>query len=455
MRSSLLICTAVCLAAAQDVIERDIAILGGGATGTYAGVYLGDLGKSIVVIEKKDRLGGQTQTYFDPATGRPVNYGVMFYHDDAIVHNFHARLSVPLVGPGAGGSVSGVFADFSEGVVVNDFAVPPIGSDYTNELRKYPYLENGFLLPDNIPEDLLLTWPEYIEKYNVNQSAIATFNAPSPAGNPLKRLALYQFNFVSSVMIDQLSGHIVQNANGDNHEIYRKAEAEFGAENVLLSSTVVSGNRSAAGVELVVSTPTGEKTIRAKQLVVAAPPQAGNLAPIGLDARESRILSQIGGYPFYSGVVRDTGLPAGFRFSNVGVDNEFHVPDLPGMILLSPSSTVEGLYTYTYSSLQPMTQAQVESAAAASIKNLQVALQGKGSNMNAEPVFVAFADDSPFHPEQSADSIRNGFYRDMYALQGYRNTWYISSLFVLSASQLWNNTAALLPDIVAAADATH
>lgn len=66
---------------AKDTITVDVAIIGGGATGTYAAVRLKDYGKSVLVIEKSGRLGGHTETYFAtdapaPFTGAPVDYGV-------------------------------------------------------------------------------------------------------------------------------------------------------------------------------------------------------------------------------------------------------------------------------------------------------------------------------------------------------------------------------------------
>ncbi|KND93704.1 Beta-cyclopiazonate dehydrogenase [Tolypocladium ophioglossoides CBS 100239] len=440
--------------AAEHVITRDVAVLGGGATGIYAGVYLGDLNQSVVLIEKNDHLGGHTNTYIDPATGTPVDYGVQFYHNDSVTRAFHERLGVPLVGPSAS-NVSNLYVDVSKSAVVDNYTVSPIGPDYIDEIHKYPYLDDGFLLPDKLPEDLLLTWPEYIRKHNVTKSAHATFQAPGPAGNPLKRLSLYLFNFVNSLVVSELSGHIVHNANGDNSEIFRKAQADIGATNVLLSSTIVAGRRSHQGIALVLSTPKGRRLIIAKQLVVAAPPRTDNLAPLGLDQRETHILSQVGGYPFYAGLASNTGLPAEFSYNNVAADSEFQVQEPPCMVFISPAPAAPGLFYYTYSSLEPLTQAEVEAATADSIKKLQVALQANGSDTGAAPTFVAFADHSPFHLEQSAESIRNGFYKDMYGLQGYRNTWYIGALFVLSSSQLWNNTAALLPDIVAAAKVTR
>ena len=49
--------------ASADIIERDIAVIGGGSAGTYSAVRLKDMGKSVVVIEKDVVLGGHTDTY--------------------------------------------------------------------------------------------------------------------------------------------------------------------------------------------------------------------------------------------------------------------------------------------------------------------------------------------------------------------------------------------------------
>jgi len=46
--------------AADAIITRDVVVIGGGATGTYAAIRLRDLGKSVVVVETNDRLGGHT-----------------------------------------------------------------------------------------------------------------------------------------------------------------------------------------------------------------------------------------------------------------------------------------------------------------------------------------------------------------------------------------------------------
>jgi heterodisulfide reductase subunit A-like polyferredoxin len=43
--------------ASKDVLIRDVAVIGGESTGTYAAVNLKNIGKSIVLVERKNVLG--------------------------------------------------------------------------------------------------------------------------------------------------------------------------------------------------------------------------------------------------------------------------------------------------------------------------------------------------------------------------------------------------------------
>jgi len=52
------------------------------STGTYSAVRLSqDLGKTVVVVERTDSLGGHTETYIDPITGFLVDYGILAFHN--------------------------------------------------------------------------------------------------------------------------------------------------------------------------------------------------------------------------------------------------------------------------------------------------------------------------------------------------------------------------------------
>jgi phytoene dehydrogenase-like protein len=50
--------------------------LSDGSSGTYGAIRLQASGKSVVVIEANDVLGGHANTYTDPASNRTIEYGV-------------------------------------------------------------------------------------------------------------------------------------------------------------------------------------------------------------------------------------------------------------------------------------------------------------------------------------------------------------------------------------------
>lgn len=67
------------------------------------------------------------------------------------------------------------------------------------------------------------------------------------------------------------------------------------------------------------------------------------------------------------------------------------------------------------------------------------------------PNYIGFASHTPFRLEVSAEDIANGFFDNLWALQGYRNTWYTgASMNSQSLGELFNFIAALLPRIVEA-----
>ena len=108
-----------------EVIERDVCVLGGGSSGTFTAVRLRDSGKSVVVLERKDRLGGHCETYTDPATGVPVDYGVVVFHNIPVVTSYFARFGVPLVALslGGGGGATEYF-DYRTGHQVAGYTPP-------------------------------------------------------------------------------------------------------------------------------------------------------------------------------------------------------------------------------------------------------------------------------------------------------------------------------------------
>lgn len=51
-----------CSYAPEDILIKDVVVIGGGASGTYGAIALKDTGRSVAVVEKKPHFGGHVNT---------------------------------------------------------------------------------------------------------------------------------------------------------------------------------------------------------------------------------------------------------------------------------------------------------------------------------------------------------------------------------------------------------
>ena len=181
----------------QDIITRDVCIIGGGATGTYSAVRLSqDMGKSVVILEKTDRLGGHTQTYTDPVTGFPLDYGVQAYHNISVVTNFFARFGVGLSAVPFTTPFTTEYVDLTTGKVVPGYTPPDPTlalEILAGQLELYPYLPGGYSLPDPVPADLLLPFGDFVTKYGLEAAVPLIWTFAHGVGDLLKATTLYVF----------------------------------------------------------------------------------------------------------------------------------------------------------------------------------------------------------------------------------------------------------------------
>ncbi|PWY94531.1 putative FAD dependent oxidoreductase [Aspergillus sclerotioniger CBS 115572] len=437
--------------AADDIIERDFAIIGGGAAGTYAAVSLADQNHTFTLVEISDRLGGHTRTFHDPATGASVDFGVQIHLDVPIVQDFFTRLNSSLAAVELSSFGTPKYYDFTKQVALPNHTAGTMQSDYVTLLNKYPYVDDLVNLPDSVPSDLLLAWPEFAQKHNLSQgSTEAGLAWPATPGDPLSTTALAILNDGNHIELAEDEGGAVHNANNDNSQIYTNALAEF-QPHILLNSSIVAAQRGlnrSSGVQLVASTPEGKKLIKAKQLILAMPPVLDNTKSFNLDTTENSILGKLSGKYYYGGVVNNTGLEEGIAYTNVGVDRPYNAASLPGVVEIAPSA-YSGYQFYWYNTEVATTQEEVQAAAKSTIQWLQT----QNNVTTSEPNFLDYQDFSPFHLSPPNEDVEDGWYTKMKGLQGHRNTWYISSLFVVGSTQVWNSTNILLPDIISAAQA--
>ncbi|MEV6495394.1 FAD-dependent oxidoreductase, partial [Actinoplanes sp. NPDC051633] len=346
--------------AGAQVIRRDVCVIGGGSAGTYTAVRLGDFGRSVVVVEKQDRLGGHTETYHDPVTGGTVDIGVIVFEENPLVRAYFDRFGVALapIGGGPGGGTT-TYVDFRTGRPVD--YTPPVPAAlpaYLEVVSRFGPIDTVIDLPDPVPQDLVAPFADFVRKYDFGSVVPLVFNYGQGVGNILELPALYPINtFGPGVARNILGGSFLTTAAHDNSLLYERATAHLG-ENALLDSQVLLVDRSGSGVRVLVATPDGPRLILARKLVVTAPPLLRTFAGFDLDATERSVFSQFISGAYYTGVARLSGLPAGVTLDNVAATTPYNLPPLPGLYGVNPTG-IPGLYNVKYGSPAPLPEAQV------------------------------------------------------------------------------------------------
>lgn len=161
--------------ASNDAPSRDVdvAIIGGGASGTYAAVRLReDYNTSIMLIEPRARLGGSVSTYFVPETNTSLEFGVQSYLPYGPAVDFFARFGIETEAF-ASKRLTPLNVDAQTGAKLTEYTAPNINA--TNEafqkwleiVSKYEsWMEPGywnFPDPQDVPEDFLTRFGDFAE----------------------------------------------------------------------------------------------------------------------------------------------------------------------------------------------------------------------------------------------------------------------------------------------------
>ncbi|HEX3777176.1 MAG TPA: FAD-dependent oxidoreductase [Polyangiaceae bacterium] len=427
----------------RQVITRDVCVIGGGSSGTYSAVHLKDAGKSVVVVERKNRLGGHTETYVDPATGIPTDYGVVVFNDIPVVNDYFARLGItpfPITATGLGGPQ--VNFDFRTGKPVTNFT-PPSPADVGAALGAYfgilqtltaTYydLDSGFNLPEPVPPDLLLSFGDFVIKHSLQAMVSTAFQFGQGLGNLLQMPTVYVLkNFSTTVVSSIFSNRFLIVPQG-NSDIYVRATALLGAD-ALLSAEVKSIERNAQGVVVVVDTPSGRKEIHAKKLLITCPPTLDNLQHMDLDRTEAGIFGQFQNNFYWTSILQLTGVPAGLTIANIGQNTLYNLPPLPGIYGISPTQ-VPGLWNCKYGSGVRLSDGEVQANIVNDVRRLH-----DPSTFPAQPrvqAFTVFSAHNPFELRVSSPEIAAGFYTRLNALQGRNHTYYNGAAFQTHDSSL-------------------
>jgi hypothetical protein len=313
---------------------------------------------------------------------------------------------------------------------------------------EYPYLEHGYDLPDPVPEDLLLPFLEFVQKYGLEDMLNIAFQMGQGYGDFLNVPTLYAMKILSLGLLRNVeAGSLLRMQN--NSELYSRAQHEIEALGSLyLSSIVLATSRDAHKDDLttlLLQTPTGKKRIRTRQILMTIPPSVVSLNPaFSMDDHETSFLSQFRCNWYWAGVMRNAQLPD-FEVPNVELTNPGAVPTIPGMYVFEATAAPD-IHTFWYGAAAGpanQTEERVRKGVLDTIVRLKAAAnQQSGPSSNVKEgdkiEFLAFGDFNPFACMVDSEAIEGGFYRDLYGLQGYRNTWWTGSAFhTHDSSALW------------------
>ncbi|KAK6386669.1 hypothetical protein LTR65_008869 [Meristemomyces frigidus] len=403
------------------------------------------MGKSVVLIEREDRLGGHVNTYVDPLTHKTFDYGVVIFGNSSIVTDYFGYFNIPLTPWGGTGASDAVFADFANAAVVSGQSLGQGNLTaallaYEDQLARYPYLENGFGLPTPVPSDLLLSWAGFMEKYDLGAMAYTLFVFNQGAGNILAETALYILKYFSATTVQAFfTGSFLTTAHSDNQELYNAALAKLGTS-ALLSSNVTRIIRHRDHAEVVVSTPTGIKCIEASKLLIAIPPKLSNLGFMDLDDEERGIFSQFNNSYYWAAVLKDSGIPYNTSLANVDPSAPYAIPQMPGVYGFGTVPGFSGLHTVYYGSPYPQSDAEVRANILDTTARLVESL-GYGTVNGTMAELVGFSAHNPYELTVSTDAIEDGFYGKLESLQGSKRTWWTGAAFQTEdSSAIWKFT---------------
>lgn len=380
-------------------------------------------------------------------------------------YDFPARMNVSTNGSMQFTANVNQFIDMKTGQPVADYAMPDDAAMYgalqtfLDVEEKYsdillPGYEN-FPAPDSIPEDLLLPFVDFVEKYGIAAAVPQTWDATTMGlGDTMNEPTIWVMQASTTPMIKALLGQAAAAvpASGRLYDLY-EAVANFLGKDVLYSSTVTSTTRQDRGnVFLTVKNAAGKTScIKAKRLVIACQPTPENLAPFSVDATEKAVFDKMAFTTVYTGILRHPSLQtltnSLSRSAAPGTLNYTVFPDAPQVGSIAYIGGTEDLFQFTAVGTENDTTESIQAVIANSINAMITSGVLPVSNGTVE--FVKFADHGKMHTRFSADTLRTGIVQKQVALQGHRSTFYTGAAFSAPFSTvLWEYNRVLLPSVI-------
>jgi len=443
------------------IVNVEVAIVGGGASGTYGAVRLReDFNTSIIVIEPRDYLGGHVSTYTVPEANTTLEYGVQSYVRNQAALDFYARFNIGTQSFAAK-RLTAINFDVETGARLEDYISPAANATnaalrrWLDIVTKYEYmLEPGywnFPQPQDIPAELLIPVENFV-KQNELEAAIPRIVSISGVGYGGIR-HLLTFNsiqaFGATLTRQVLNGELLLPI-GSNSLIYQLALALL-HKDVLLSTTVQSVQRHSDGATLLVKQGEKEYQINAKRILYTAPPSLTALEPYNLDDKEKSVFSQWAVDGEWIGVAKIPCIPENSSInyipSAVVPNDQVAIKDWPYSLRFDfTGPTGLGLFRVILGANYTISSDEYKRLVLEGVQKIQDSGTVAG---DCTVEFKAMSDHTRLVWKQSAVQLKGGFVQELYSLQGYKNMWYTGSVWGAPySSTLWAFTDTVLPKLL-------
>jgi len=429
--------------------------------------------------------GGHVDTYTNPETGAVHDYGVAVYfpYEDAL--DFFTEMNVTLAfgfPPTGGPATTSRDIDFATGTaVVPGFRDADPASVFGAVGRFHDLMVArgwdkmtqpgywNFPTGSDIPSDLLLPIGEFLKKHDIEPMMSRMY--PSTSGGVGSRggdfsaiATLTLLKSFPTAWVKVLTGEVgMYHVEGGNQRLYDNIAALLTkTSSVLYNSTVTATlQRTDSSISLIATNhKDNTKTlIRAKQLLLAVPPTRENLAPFDLSPQEKTHFSKPKYGRSHTGIVSHPALTPGSSLRNIPTPAANSTDPLSQflktpyvMSLTSYGSNTElfslGASGDDYAGFTPeAAQGLVAGTVGRMVERGTIAAEGEGEGGMMK--VVAWSDHGPGGFGVSAEDVRGGWMRDMYALQGRRGTWFTGGAVAADfTTTLWKFNDDLLERMV-------
>lgn len=411
--------------------------------------------------------GGHVDSFTDPTTGEPLDFGVKSFIDTGNASAFFERMGVP-TGTGPTVTTDTTYIDFLTGKVLN--FTPPAFPDQLAVLSTFldivePWehlMQPGYFeFPKgkDIPADLLIPFGDFVTKYGledgVNFMYLTTGLGCGNLTNEVTMFVLQSFGASMARSILGLQGSFVP-ASGRNQDLYDAIGKNLG-DDVLYSSTVISSLRTDFGVFLTVrNSKTGKITlVTARRLLMAIEPTPQNMPPFDLSSDETEILGRFTYTREYTGIVDNPSFAINQTYFNLPSNAA------PDNYLVYPEASMVARYDYlglgNYFRVTIVGDDTLDTCGAKRITQRDFKTLRKAGVLDARGEFPDdntihwndFSAHGAMHARVTADEVYDGFYEDLYKLQGKRSTWWTGGAWSVNfQTTLWEYDDIIIPRLL-------